>query len=122
MITLTEHKISAALSAGRRVEQFLKPRREQDETIIRWLDLSMRHASYVITLYEVCDDGGPDYLDVYSFGEAVPDADPAQHSFPSLDSALAFAASTYDAPRNNYVSQGLIQDEYAAYLVKTGRG
>src|SRR5215204_2918136 len=122
MITLTEHHISAALSAGRCVEQFLPPRSEEELTILRWLNLSRKGEAYVITLREVFNDGGPDYLDVYSFGEASPDEDPAQHSFSTLDAALVFAASTYGAPRHNYVSQGRIQDEYAAYLVRTGRG
>ena len=121
MVTLTENHIGAALSAGRSVEQFLPPRIEEGETIIRWLDLSCDDDSYVLSLYEVFDGGSPDYLDVYSFEQVTPDEGPVRHSFPTLDEALEFAASTYAAPKNNYVSQGLIQDEYAAYLLKAGR-
>ena len=119
MTTLTEHHISAALSAGRHVEQFLRPRTDDGQTIIRWLDLSVRKDGYTVILYEVFDNGSPDYLDVYSFGEVEPDDEPPRHSFPSLDEALAFAVTAYNAPRNNYVSQGVIQDDYAAYLAAT---
>src|SRR5687768_5931183 len=121
MVTLTEHHIGAALSAGRHVEQFLPPRNEVGETVIRWLDLSCDDDSYILSLHEVFDNGSPDYLDVYSFDLVTPDEGPVRHSFPSLKDALEFAASTYAAPKNNYVSQGLIQDEYAAYLLKSGR-
>jgi hypothetical protein len=121
MVTLTEHHIGAELSARRRVEQFLPPRSEGGVTILRWLDLSCEDDSYILSLHEVFDDGSPDYVDVYSFEQVAPDEAPARHSFPSLSQALEFAASTFAAPKNNYVSQGLIQDEYAAYLLKSGR-
>ena len=93
-----------------------RPRTIDGQTIIRWLDLSVGEDGYTIVLYEVFDDGSPDYLDVYSFGEVAPDDEPPRHSFTSLDDALAFAVTAYNAPRNNYVSQGIIQAEYAAFL------
>src|SRR4051812_46654357 len=120
MVTLTDHHIRAALSAGLGVEQFLTPRSDRGETIIRWLDLSCDGDTYILSLHEVFDDGSRDYVDVYSFEKVAPDEAPVRHSFPSLRGALEFAASTYAAPKNNYVSQGFIQDEYAAYLLKTG--
>jgi hypothetical protein len=121
MVILTEHQIRAALSAGRHVEQFLQPRTGDGYTVIRWLDLFASDKGYGLTLYEVFDDGCPDWLDVYGFSAVTPDDEPPQHLFLSLDEALAFAVTTYNAPRNNYVSEGLIQDEYANYLRTAGR-
>ena len=77
---------------------------------------------FTLTLYQVFDDGSEDYLDVYSFEQAYPDEEPVQHSFSTLDAALSFAESSYSAPRNRYVNQAVIQDEYADYLRNTRNG
>jgi hypothetical protein len=113
---LTEPNIHSALQRGRCVEQLISPRRVNDATYLRWLELHATDEQFTLTLYEVFDDGSDDYLDVYSFEQVSPGEDPVRHSFATLDEALAFAHASYSAPQDHYVDQGVIQDEYADYL------
>ena len=113
---LTESNIESAVHRGRYVEQFLRPTTINDAAVLRWLELRTTADQFTLTLYEVFDDGSEDCLDVYSFEQVSPDEEPVRHSFPTLDAALAFAESSYSAPRNRYVNQAVIQDEYADYL------
>jgi hypothetical protein len=119
---LTESNIHSALQRGRCVEQLIGPGKVNDATILRWLELRAEDGQFRLTLYEVFDDGSEDYLDIYSFEEVSPDEDPVQHSFATLDEALAFAQTSYAAPRDRYVNQGVTQDEYADYLRNRRKG
>ena len=113
---LTESNIESALQRGRYVEQLISPATISDATILRWLELRATDDRFTLTLHEVFDDGSEDDLDVYSFEQVSPDDEPVRHSFPTLDEVLAFAESSYSAPRDRYVNQAVIQDEYADYL------
>lgn len=113
---LTESNLQSALQQGRSVEQFISPSRINAATILRWLELRGTDHRFTLTLYEVFDDGSEDYLDIYSFEQASPDEGPVRYCFSTLEEALAFAESSYSAPRNRYVNQAVLQDEYADFL------
>ncbi len=119
---LTEPNLQSALQRGRYVEQFISPTITDNATILRWLELRSTDDRFTLTLYEVFDDGSEDYLDVYSFEQLAPDEEPVRHSFSTLDEALSFAETSYSAPRNRYVNQAVILDEYADYLSNDRNG
>ena len=116
---LTESNIQSALQRGCYVEQLISPTTINDAVVLRWLELRATDDRFTLTLYEVFDDGSEDFLDVYSFEQVSPDEEPVRHSFFTLNEALSFAETSYSAPRDRYVNQAVIQDEYADYLRNT---
>ena len=113
---LTDYYIRTALSRGKTVEQFLGGGMLGEERTIRYLALSPNGDRFSVTLYEHLDEGSESFLDLYDFSYASPDDDPPQHSFDTIEEALAHSEATYGAVATRWANQFVIQDDYADYL------
>jgi hypothetical protein len=51
---------------------------------------------------------------------ADPNDSPVVNEFDTIEEALAFAAATYGALPHKYVTESLVNDEYANYLGELG--
>ena len=112
---LTESQTLAALDRGRPVEQLL-PQSEPDVSVIEWLRLSPRSAGVALVRHRVRDAGTPGFLDVYEFPAVDPDEEHGEGKvlevFPGCAEALE-ASRKYGAQADRWVTDGMVQDEYA---------
>jgi adenylate kinase family enzyme len=116
--------VRSALNRGDPVEQFLGGFEDGGEPAIRWIELRQEEDAVVLSLYEVYDEGGEDWLDVYEF-QPVGDPDEfglaAEHRLSTLDEAIALAVERYGASPDRFVNGSMVQDEYRDYLKRRGR-
>jgi hypothetical protein len=111
--------VRSVLNRGGSVEQFLGGFEDGGEPAIRWIGLTQEKDAVVLSLYEVYDQGGEDWLDVYEF---QPVGDPeefglaAEHRLSTVDEAIALAVERYGASPDRFVNGFMVQDEYADYL------
>lgn len=115
---LKDDQIRARLRLGKSVEQWLGVVQEADYTILKWLSIDMESdESFSVAYFESFDEGNEDFLDIYAFSLADPDEPSGLiHTFYSIADALEFAAVTYKASPNKYISAGMIQEEYRDYI------
>lgn len=81
---------------------------------------------FVLSYYEVLDEGDEKWADVYDFSAASGDPDDngepaARHRVPTLDEALALARERYGADPGRFVSETMIEHEYYDYVVRGRR-
>jgi len=119
---LTEYNIRSALNRGKFVEQFLGGNSTGEYPTIRRLVLSLRREQFRLTYYETYDGGSDTLHDVYVFSPVAPDEAPPEHTFDTLEEALAHANSVYSASHERWVNQSVVQDEYADYRRNHFRG
>jgi len=119
---LSESQTKSQLAAGRAVEQMLGHENHADYRILHWLRIEPeRNGSYSVALFDVFDDGTPDYLDIYSFEPVDPDlAHGKIDSGKTMEQALDYCLQNYGAKANGWVGQGMIQDVYAELLKRHG--
>jgi hypothetical protein len=109
---LTEPQAAGALDRGRTIEQLLA----SDSTAIEWLRLSVRSSGVTLIRHRVRDVGGDDFKDVYEFPPIDPEEEHGEGTvlatFADGDEALAGSVD-HGARVDRWVSDGMIQDEYA---------
>lgn len=149
---LTPQFIRAALNRGTYVEQFLGGFVVDGQAAIRWLmlqkgadddydedDLEIEDGDeveeqdagdaedvYVLSYYEVFDEGNEHWVDVYEFAPVSGDPDDhgetaARHRAATLEEALALAVQRYGADPGRFVNQTMIEHEYYDYVTRGRR-
>jgi hypothetical protein len=68
----------------------------------------------------VIDEGPENSLDLVELTPADPDESPVVDEFGTIEEALAFAAATYGALPHKYVTESMVNEEYADYLKGLG--
>jgi hypothetical protein len=106
------------LSLGKSIGQFLARQDEADYALIKWLSISQNGSEKTYSIYycEVIDEGPENSLDLVELTPADPDESPVVDEFGTIEEALAFAAATYGALPHKYVTESMVNDEYADYL------
>lgn len=115
---LTERQAVSALERGATIEQMLSS--DLDGGSFRWLSAAREDDVLVLRLHETCDDGGPDFLDVYDFTAVNPDDEfgtgVAVASASDATELIGIAVAS-GARVDRWVSGGVIQDEYSDLLL-----
>jgi len=117
---LTEIQAKVRLNLGKSVAQFLSYKDEAEYTILKWItiDRGGDEKPYSVNYHEVFDEGSENDLNIHEFSEV----DPAElpfgiiDEFDTADEALEFAAESYQASTQKYVTESMINEEYADYL------
>jgi hypothetical protein len=119
---LSEIQARTRLSLGKSIGQFLSRQDEADYAIIKWLTVNHGgdEKAYSIYYCEVIDEGPENSLDLVELTPVDPDESPVVNEFDTIEEALAFAVATYGALSHKYVTEGLVNDEYADYLGELG--
>lgn len=114
---LSASEAERVLNAGRSIEQWLGARVEGADRVLKWLLLAVENdGGYSVTVFEVLDNGGPEFLDVYEFSPLDVDQPyGVTTTFKDARGALAFAIGAGADP-GRFVNAGIVQDEYADYL------
>jgi hypothetical protein len=114
---LTGPEVVSALSQGRGVEAMIGPAVVLEQRVIRWLSLRVNSGKVHVELWESCDVGSVDCLDVYEFGTPDGDDEPAiLYTFESAEECLGELERHYPGVGARFVNRGVIQSEYADYL------
>lgn len=110
----------ARLRAGRSLEQWLGTRIVESEVVIHWLQLNREpDGQYSITRFEVYDEGNEELHDVHEFSPVgVDEPYGATTLFESPEETLAAAQDRFGAKPDRFVSKGIVQDEYADYVLR----
>lgn len=105
------------LSLGRSVEQWLGPAIFPDYVTLRTLTISKeRDSTYTTSYVEYFDDGHEDFTDIDAFSYLHPDEPELLNNFDTVDEALQFVLTSYNATPDKFVNTGMLQDEYRDYL------
>ena len=115
--------MTTSLSRGKSVECFLGGGRRGDTPTIRWVSVRRNGDQIKATLWEAEDVGDAECLDIYSFPMLGEESDEpiALATFTELQDAIAHACQVWGADPKRFVSQGVVQDEYADYLASRPR-
>jgi hypothetical protein len=111
---LLKNQAKTRLSLGKSIAQF-----EPDYTILRWITVYKGDdKAYAVACHEVFDEGNEDELDIREFSHVDSENLPYRviHQFDSVEEALVFAATTYDASAQSYVIESMLDEEYSSYL------
>ena len=111
---LLEIDVLSNLRKGRSVEQLLSKSMYGDFPTIKFIRIDKEKSGDIsVALFEVYDDGNEEILDIYEFQPIEPDEpDGIVTVFQSPDEALFYACNSLGANINNFVNDGMIQDEY----------
>jgi len=115
---LSEIQAKTRLNLGKSVAQFLGYWDEPNYTVLKWLTISSGDEGYAVTHHEVFDEGSEDELGIGEFSRLDPENLPygVADEFDTVEEALAFATVTYSASVQQYVTESMIDMEYADYL------
>lgn len=107
----------STLHRGKSLEQFLGGGVRDGERVISWLEVRPVPEGFEVWHFEVPDVGGPEFSDVYEFGEG---AESPVATLATPGEALQFAHSALSASPGRWVNSTLVEAEYHDY-VKAGR-
>jgi hypothetical protein len=115
---LTEAEVLSTLSRGASVEQWLESTPVDSDTVLRWLRIDReRDGQFSVTYFEVFDDGGPEFLDIYEFSSVDVDKPHGEStSFDDAKRAIRHCVESHQARTDRFVNAGMIQEEYADYV------
>lgn len=119
---LTESDARLALRQGRAIEQFLGARQEQGDRLLRWVRCHTEPSgARVVSVFEVYDEGRPDFSDLVEFAAFDPD-EPygAIQSFETPEEAWAHLVNAVGAAPEKFVGSGLTAEEYADFVAQEG--
>jgi hypothetical protein len=118
-IFLADHEARLELRSGRSIEQWLQHTDERTYRTISWLRIDPADGGAVtVTLFEVFDDGSPDFLDIYEFEAVDPEAPyGTSSSFADVDAAFNYVRDVARAATDRFVRAGDIQLLYSRFLV-----
>jgi len=110
---IPKEDVIGLLNVSRSVEQLLAKQMARDSAI-RFIRIDKETSGIFSTaLFEVSDDGNPDFLDIYEFSAIDPDLPCGDiRSFQSAEDALKYACQSLGATEDKFVGAGMIQDEY----------
>lgn len=118
---LSEVQTRTRLNLGKSIGQFLSRQDEADYAIIKWLTIGPgEEKPYGVYYSEVIDEGPENSCDLVELTPADPDDSPVVDEFDTIEEALVFAATTYGALPDKYVTENMVDDEYADYLRERG--
>ncbi len=122
MLHLKIEQLRTNLSLGKTVEQWLGYEDQDNYTVLRWISIEKeRDGTFSVAFIECFDEGNEGFTDVYEFSLLDPDEpEGVLRTFDTFDEAIDFSVAEYGAKSDNFVSQGMIQDEYLAYLKGIG--
>lgn len=107
------------LDLGKSIAQFLSYQDEADYIILKWLTIDKGdEKAYSVTYHEVFDEEDEQNFDIGGFLALDPTELPfgVLTEFDTVDEALRFAEQAYGALAHRYVTESMIDEEYAAYL------
>jgi len=111
--------LRSALKLGKAVSQWLPPRSEGNETILRWIDLEPNGEGVRLRYCEVFD--APE-MGTYDVGELPPvnpdEPEGVTEDYSTLEAALEAARRHYGAHDNRYINASMIDSEYKSYRVR----
>ncbi|TVT40558.1 hypothetical protein FNT36_13870 [Hymenobacter setariae] len=115
---LSEAQLTARLNLGKAVGQFLSRQDLTDYAVIKWLTIYKGGEEKEYSLYynEVIDEGPENFLDLVELTPVDPDDYPVIEEFNSVEEVLVFAARKYGTSLHKYVTDSMVNDEYADYL------
>jgi hypothetical protein len=115
---LSAEQLKAYLEAGKAVEQWLSYVTHSEFKIIRWLRLDKEpNGSFTVAYFESFDDGNADLVDVYAFSFVDPDEPYGKlQTLETIDKAIEYCTTTFQASASNFVASGMIQYEYERYM------
>jgi hypothetical protein len=115
---LTNEQLRANLSLGKTIEQWLSFESKNDYVILKWLSINKdRDLQYAVNYHECFDDGSEDFFDIYEFDPLDPDEPYVLDNFETVDRALEFAISKYNASPTKFITGGMIEEEYKNYTL-----
>ena len=107
---LTPYFLEQSLKRGKSVAQFLGLSNHEGEKIVRFLLIDQDEQGFLLSLYESYDEGSEEFCDVAAF--TTRHDEPVEQHFSTLDAALEFAASEYQADSERWISESVLGDEY----------
>jgi hypothetical protein len=108
--------IESALHRGKAVSQWLPPRSEGDQTILRWVNLEPSGDGVSVRYCEVFDSLEMETYDIGQFPAVNPDEPHGMtEEYPTLDAALDAARMKCGARDDRYVNESMIDSEYELY-------
>ncbi|MFV7709982.1 hypothetical protein [Shewanella algae] len=117
---LDESEANSAIRRGKSVEIFLGPCEASGESGIRWASASRVESGVELSVFEVQDEGSPEYLDIYEFTPLRDDLCPGEPTervnIASVSEIGAFVRSRYGIAMPGLVNEGVVQDEYKTYI------
>ena len=113
--------VQSYLNLGKTMEVFLG-RISEDKEVISYIDLKRTESGeFEINHYELFDEGGLEFVDLYSFSSFDPDMGFETHTFDSIDLVIEFIHDISKLNEIKFLNAGLIQDEYKKLLISEGR-
>lgn len=119
---LTELDAQLALRQGRAIEQFLGAREDEGDRVLRWVRCHTEpRGAVVVSVFEVFDEGRPDFTDLVEFAAFDPD-EPygASQSFATPEAAWAYLLNTVGASPVRFVGTGMAGEEYWDFIGMEG--
>jgi hypothetical protein len=110
-------------NANRAIEQFLSPKEEAGVRVLSWVCIEKeREGGFLVSRFDVFDEGNLEHLDLYSFSFVDPDS-PCEEvrGLETASSAVDVAVARFGANADKFVNAGVIQDEYADFLRAVGQ-
>jgi len=118
---LSQAQLVARLSLGKSIGQFLSSQDEAGYAIIGWLTITKGDEKAYSSYYcEIIDEGPENSVDLVELTPADPDNSPVVEEFDTIEDTLAYAAMAYNALPHKYVTESMVNDEYADYLLARG--
>jgi hypothetical protein len=111
---LTKSEADSALRRGKTIELFVGGCEVENQKCVRWASFNLSGSAVKGSLWEAVDQGSEDYLDIYTF-----DSPTGDYNEPVLvveTESVELAAKALGLNELNFVNQGVVQDEYLAYL------
>ena len=112
---LTLSEAESALNRGKQIEQFLGGYLAYGDPAIRYAVIRIDKDKFTATVYERFEPSQAGFYDVGEFASVLPDDDPEDHVFDSLDQAISFLMSEYGASQEKFLNQGVVDAEYRDY-------
>lgn len=119
---LTESDARLALRQGRAIEQFLGARHDEGDRLLRWVRCHTEPSgARVVSVFEVYDEGRPDFSDPIEFAAVDPD-EPygTSRSFETPEEAWSHLVNEVGAAPEKFVGSGMAADEYRRFVAIEG--
>lgn len=102
----------ARMNMGKEVEVMLEPRWERGHLVLRYATVRRSLDSFVASVWEVFDDGRPDFWDIYAFERLDPDNAPIGGEFNSFACLCGWLTDQHGLGENEFVGSGMLQQTY----------
>ena len=117
---LLEPEVAVALSRGKAIECFLGACEQAGRPGVRHISIRKLDSRVALQIFETQDLRNLGIFDLYEFGplNSMLESGEADETleFPSLKACLAFINHQWPSSIERLVNEGVIQDEYAAFV------